>query len=138
VLYDSDEEDEASGWNDELYYSDEEDEASGWNDDGLDDDDDEVGDSSQPSSSTSSSQGVDGQIIDYLTSELICTYRHLSADWTVTKILDGIARANPSFHVLLDCGALITGMSNYEVAKYLWTHGLPLTFDGVVFLKICC
>jgi hypothetical protein len=79
-------------------------------------------------------EGVDGQIIDYLTSELICTYRHLSADWTVTNILDDIAMASPPFHVLLDCGALITGMSNYEVAKYLLTHGLPSIFDGVVFL----
>jgi hypothetical protein len=40
----------------------------------------------------------------------------------------------PPFHALLDCGALITGMSNLEVARYLLTHGLPKTFDGVVFL----
>lgn len=79
-------------------------------------------------------EGVDGQIIDFLTSELICRSRLLSADWSVTKLLDDIATANPPFHVLLDCGALVTGMSNYDVAKYLLTHGLPPDFDGVVFL----
>jgi Protein of unknown function (DUF3638)/Protein of unknown function (DUF3645) len=79
-------------------------------------------------------EGVDGQIIDFLTSELICRSRLLGAEWSVTKLLDDIATANPPFHVLLDCGALVTGMSNYDVAKYLLTHGLPTEFDGVVFL----
>jgi len=79
-------------------------------------------------------EGVDGQIIHFLTSDLICKSRLLGAEWSVTKLLDDIATANPPFHVLLDCGALITGMSNYDVAKYLLTHGLPPEFDGVVFL----
>ena len=79
-------------------------------------------------------EGVDGQIIDFLTSELICRSRLLGGDWSVTKLLDDIATANPPFHVLLDCGALVTGMSNYDVAKYLLTHGLPTELDGVVFL----
>lgn len=79
-------------------------------------------------------EGVDGQIISFLTSELICKSRLLSAEWSVTKLLDDIATANPPFHVLLDCGALVTGMSNYDVAKYLLTHGLSTDFDGVVFL----
>lgn len=79
-------------------------------------------------------EGVDGNIIHFLTSESIVTSRLLSSDWSVTKLLDDIATANPPFHVLLDCGALVTGLSNYEVAKYLLTHGLPSEFDGVVFL----
>lgn len=79
-------------------------------------------------------EGVDGQIIDFLTSELICKSRLLGSDWSVNKLLDDIATANPPFHVLLDCGALVTGMSNLDVAKYLLTHGLPIEFDGVVFL----
>ena len=58
----------------------------------------------------------------------------LGVDWTVTKLLDDIATSNPPFHVLLDCGALVTGMSNADVAKYLLTHGLPEQFEGVVFL----
>lgn len=79
-------------------------------------------------------QGVDGKIIDFLTSEYICRSRLLNANWSVSQVLDDIATANPPFHALLDCGALITGMSNFEVARYLLTHGLPDFFDGVVFL----
>lgn len=52
----------------------------------------------------------------------------------MNKLLDDVATAKPPFHVLLDCGALITGMSNFDVAKYLLTHGLPEQFEGVVFL----
>jgi hypothetical protein len=79
-------------------------------------------------------EGVDGQIIHFLTSESIVRSRLLGVDWSVAKLLDDVATASPPFHVLLDCGALITGMGNYDVAKYLLTHGLPSEFDGVVFL----
>ena len=79
-------------------------------------------------------EGVDGQILHYLTSESIVRSRMLGADWSVSKLLDDIATANPPFHVLLDCGALVTGMSNLDVAKYILTHGLSSDFDGVVFL----
>uniref|UniRef100_A0A7R9W9B5 ubiquitinyl hydrolase 1 n=1 Tax=Pseudictyota dubia TaxID=2749911 RepID=A0A7R9W9B5_9STRA len=79
-------------------------------------------------------EGVDGQIINYLTSESIVSSRLLGADWSVRGILDQIATNDPPFHVLIDTGALITGMSNFDVAKYL-INGLPKeTFDGVVFL----
>lgn len=37
------------------------------------------------------------------------------------------------FHALIDTGALITGMSNKDVAKYLLKSGLD-TLKGVVFL----
>jgi hypothetical protein len=79
-------------------------------------------------------EGVDGQILDFLTSESIASSRLLDSEWSVKKILDDIATADPPFHVLLDCGALITGLSNFEVAKYLLINGLPGEFDGVVFL----
>ena len=79
-------------------------------------------------------QGVDGQILHYLTSETIVRSRTLDSNWSVKRLLDDIAQANPPFHVLLDCGALITGLSNFDVAKYLLTHGLTTDFDGVVFL----
>ena len=38
--------------------------------------------------------------------------------------------------LLIDTGALITitGINNFEVAKYMLTHGLSEDFDGVVFL----
>ena len=79
-------------------------------------------------------EGTDGKIVHYLTSEKIVSARLLGADWSVKKLLDDIATANPPFHVLLDCGALITGMSNYDVARYLLSNGLPKMFEGVVFL----
>ena len=79
-------------------------------------------------------EGVDGQILDFLTSETIVSSRMLNSDWSVTNLLDSIATAQPPFHALLDCGALVTGMSNYDVAKYLLQNGLPPEFDGVVFL----
>lgn len=77
---------------------------------------------------------VDGQILHYLTTESIVTSRLLPANWSVKYILDQIATSDPPFHVLLDSGALVTGMSNFQVAKYLLTNGLADKFDGVVFL----
>ena len=77
---------------------------------------------------------VDGQIINYLTSESIVSSRLLPAQWSATKLLDDIIKSSPPFHVLIDTGALITGLSNCDVAKYLISHGLSTDFDGVVFL----
>lgn len=39
-------------------------------------------------------------------------------------MLDSICNAEPTFHALIDTGALITGMSNFEVARYLLVNGL--------------
>jgi hypothetical protein len=77
---------------------------------------------------------VDGQILDYLTSEAICSTRLLPSVWAVKALLDDIIQTEPPFHVLIDSGALVTGMSNYEVAKYLINNGLHAQFEGVVFL----
>ena len=79
-------------------------------------------------------EGVDGKIYHYLTSDSIMSSRLLGAEWTVTGVLDGIIKSDPPFHALIDTGALITGMSNYDVARYMLTHGLPSQFEGVVFL----
>jgi hypothetical protein len=80
-------------------------------------------------------EGSDGKILHYLTSSTIVSSRLLGGDWHVTKVLDDIITCDPPFHCLIDTGALITGMSNYEVAKYLIINGLSdATFDGVVFL----
>ena len=45
-----------------------------------------------------------------------------------------IAYANPPFHALIDTGALITGFSNLQVAKYLLSEDRLPGFEGVVFL----
>lgn len=69
----------------------------------------------------------------YLTDPSIVSSYDLSGDWSVLSILNDIANANPCYHALIDTGALITGMSNLQVARYLLEAGLP-TMDGVVFL----
>ena len=68
--------------------------------------------------------------------------------WTITNILNHVARKrNPRYNAFIDCGALITGMSNVEVARYLLENGLCTTttgdsqsdstssIEGVVFLN---
>jgi hypothetical protein len=44
--------------------------------------------------------------------------------WSVSDVLLGIASANPPYHALIDTGALITGYSNEEVARFMLEHGL--------------
>lgn len=39
----------------------------------------------------------------------------------------------PAYSTLIDTGALVTGMTNLEVAQYLLLHGLP-DMQGVVYL----
>ena len=51
------------------------------------------------------------------------------------SLLDRIKTATePIFHALIDTGALITGLSNEEVAKYLIKDGGMPWCEGVVFL----
>eukprot|EP01059_Diplonema_ambulator_P011882 TRINITY_DN2195_c0_g1_i1.p1 TRINITY_DN2195_c0_g1~~TRINITY_DN2195_c0_g1_i1.p1 ORF type:complete len:3611 (+),score=1490.67 TRINITY_DN2195_c0_g1_i1:684-11516(+) len=76
---------------------------------------------------------TDGRLIHTLTSPETVSYRILDSGWTVRSALNLICNANPPFHALIDTGALITGMSNFEVAKYLLKHGLP-TMEGCVFV----
>ena len=78
-------------------------------------------------------KGSDGQMIYYLTSPVIMSCSIIRQQWNPQSLLLAMATANPSFSALIDTGALITGMSNFEVAHYLLTHGLP-DKEGVVFL----
>jgi hypothetical protein len=49
-------------------------------------------------------------------------------------LLERIATAeSPRYHSLIDTGALITGYSNFEVARKLLDRGMPWC-EGVVFL----
>ena len=63
------------------------------------------------------------------------TYEEAPSDWTVMGVLKTIASKPETerFSALIDTGALITGMSNLEVATYLLAEGLAWA-DGVVFL----
>ena len=76
--------------------------------------------------------GSDGLIVHTLTDPNIVQCELINEGWTVTSLLNSIA-SNPNVHALIDTGALITGMSNLEVARYLLSHGLT-DFAGVVFL----
>ncbi len=54
--------------------------------------------------------------------------------WSVEFLLEQIATAHsPRYHALIDTGALITGFSNEDVARYLLDKGLKWA-EGVVYL----
>ncbi|KDO28986.1 hypothetical protein SPRG_20090 [Saprolegnia parasitica CBS 223.65] len=74
----------------------------------------------------------DGNIFSVLTSARVTTLER-KLDWTATSLLRDIATHDPPFHALIDTGALITGLDNEEVARFLLTH-LPLSMEGVVYL----
>ena len=84
-------------------------------------------------------RGSDGQMIHVMTSKRVCSYEVIRENWSPLSILQMIA--NPStagvrYHALIDTGALITGLTNYEVAKvllYRCDH-LSSWCEGVVFL----
>ena len=75
----------------------------------------------------------DGKIIHVLTSPKVTSSAYKSSDWTARSLLKDMATNDPPFNALIDTGALITGMDNEEVAKYLLLH-LPDWMEGVVYL----
>ena len=81
-------------------------------------------------------RGTDGKLQHVLTSPDVVSLRLIAMGWSVTGLLDIIAspgEEDPVYHALIDTGALVTGMSNLEVASYLLTKGLEWA-EGVVFL----
>jgi hypothetical protein len=78
-------------------------------------------------------RGDDARVIHYLTQTDVVTLEEMPSDWSPTSILDKIAYAKPPYHALIDTGALITGLTNLEVATYLLKKGLQ-NMDGVVYL----
>lgn len=56
--------------------------------------------------------------------------RHLGG---VQGLLHWAANHDPPFHALIDSGALVTGLSNYEVARRLLEEGLA-GMEGCVYL----
>ena len=77
-------------------------------------------------------RGSDGLVINTLTDTSVVSFDVVEPTWTPTSLLDKIAREN-CYHALIDTGALITGLSNLDVAKYLLRAGLEGK-EGVVFL----
>lgn len=57
-------------------------------------------------------------MIHYLTDPAVASHRLLDTDWSVTGLLAEVAKSSdPPFHALIDGGALVTGMTNLEVAR---------------------
>jgi thiol-disulfide isomerase/thioredoxin len=77
--------------------------------------------------------GDDGKMLSTVLDPAVMSHELLGIGWSVEKLLERIATAEPRFHSLIDTGALITGYSNEEVAAELLKRGLPWC-DGVVFL----
>jgi hypothetical protein len=78
-------------------------------------------------------RGSDGRVVHYLTSPRIVSFVNVATGWEVRSLLDFIAKADPPFHALIDTGALITGLSNKQVAEHLLKAGL-VNMKGVVYL----
>merc|ERR1740123_28164 len=82
--------------------------------------------------------GDDGAILRVLGDTRVVSAKALDA-WDPQTLLNIVAGARasdgsgPKYHTLIDTGALITGMSNFEVALYLLRNGL-VGFDGIVYL----
>jgi len=81
--------------------------------------------------------GDDGQVLQALSSVETVTTVELGS-WSPSSILELVATTRymnrPRYHALIDSGALVTGMSNLEVAQYLLKTGLH-GLDGVLFLN---
>ena len=69
--------------------------------------------------------GDDAKMLRVLTSTEHVTYMPLSLEWSVDSLLDTIANASPPYNALIDTGALVTGLTNLQVAARLLTAGLP-------------
>ena len=76
--------------------------------------------------------GSDGRVVHVLSNPEVTT-ASIKDNWTAQSLLEDIATANPPFHALIDTGALMTGLSNFDVSRYLLRH-LPDAFEGVVYL----
>eukprot|EP00966_Prymnesium_polylepis_P296059 6838267-Prymnesium_polylepis.1 len=81
-------------------------------------------------------QGDDAQMLSILTSPSVVSSTFVPPNWSVTGLLDGVASAQPPYHTLIDSGALITGMSNVQVARYLLGHG-PVSYTHLTLPTIC-
>ncbi len=80
---------------------------------------------------------TDAKVLAELTSSLTVSYS-IASSWTVKGFLTQLARCqgHERTHALIDSGALIQGMNNFDVARFLLDQGLT-EFDGVVYLDEC-
>ncbi|CAE8615816.1 unnamed protein product [Polarella glacialis] len=91
--------------------------------------------------------GSEGEVVATLTSPSIVSFEPLDSVWTVEALLDAVAEAacRGECQALIDTGALVTGLTNQEVAEHLLGHRrridgnmpvtLPDSIEGVVFIE---
>jgi hypothetical protein len=97
-------------------------------------------------------KGTDGKLFTVLTDPTVLSFDLIQEEWDVDCLLNQIAHkpygtsspislsplskhavSGSHYNALIDTGALITGLSNFEVAQYLLDNGLKWC-EGVVFL----
>jgi hypothetical protein len=80
-------------------------------------------------------EGSDGKMVHFLTSPNVMSYEEVEGGWSVKMLLAKIATAPQyTYRALIDTGALITGLTNLEVATELMANGGLPGVDGVVYL----
>ena len=77
--------------------------------------------------------GTDAKVLATLTDVDVVSARDLGGDWDVRSLLRSVATADPPVHALIDVGALVTGLSNLAVARFMLEEGLVWA-EGCVFL----
>lgn len=75
--------------------------------------------------------GDDSQMLHTLTDPSVIQVWRAEEGWSAHSLLKVIATQQPPLSALIDVGALITGLSNLEVAQMLLDSGLP--YEAVVF-----
>jgi hypothetical protein len=61
-------------------------------------------------------KGDDGRMIHYLTQPSVVSVEYMHPGWSPCSVLDRVAaQRHPSVNALIDTGALVTGLTNYEV-----------------------
>ena len=80
-------------------------------------------------------EGSDGKMVHFLTSPTVMSYEEVDDGWSVKLLLKKISTAPMyTYRALIDTGALITGLTNLEVARELMAEGGLPGVDGVVYL----
>ena len=79
-------------------------------------------------------QGDDAKMLLTLTEPAVVTQLDLPSDWNPLLLLKTLTELSPPADALIDAGALVTGMSNRQVAVHLLPL-LPASTEGVVYLE---
>ena len=67
--------------------------------------------------------GTDGRILHTVVSPQVMSTCAVPDDWSVRSLLRLVATHEEKYSALIDCGALVTGLSNRDVAAFLLSNG---------------